>query len=454
MFKKFSSLDKPVKIAIISTIVGIILILTIFGLIYLPTITGFFAGLLESVYAFIYGFVFAFLLNPIYKKIHRYVFKFVENKKPHPVLRKAFSLILTYLIALIFIVLLFALIIPNVIQGLEGFNLNDFLDKLETEIVALLDKLPFINNPQETFDQFINGLFGDVVNTGGAASGDAIADSSLSSGASAGNLVADPELGDGSVSVNFGGAVGSILDSIVNVTSSVITHVFAIIVGIILSVYFLIHKEFIIVRAKRLLAAMFSEKNYNRIMNFANYTNNTFGRYIIGAVADSILVGIVIGLVSWICGFPMPALIGLVCGVTNIIPFFGPFLGSIPCGALILVITGDIWQVVLFAVIILVIQQVDGNIIAPHIHSESTGLTPIGVIGATSIFAYLFGFIGMVIGVPLCAVICYVIDKLIEKSLRKKMLPTELEMYDVPDIYKDGKFLEAHKRLMDEAKGK
>lgn len=453
MFKKFSSLDKPVKIAIIATIVGLILILTVFGFIYLPTITGFLAGLLESVYAFIYGFVFAFLLNPIYKKLHKHVFKFVENKKPHPVLRKTLSLILTFLIALVFIVLLFAIIIPNIIQGLEGFNLNEFLEKLEAEIVNVLGKLPFISNPQETFDQFVDGLLGDMVNTSGSADTGEIVDSGLSSGAGS-SLVTDPELENVGTSINLGGAVGSILDSVVDVTSSVITHVFAIIIGIILSVYFLIHKETIIVKTKRLLAAMFSEKNYNRIMDFANYTNNTFGRYIIGAVADSIVVGLVIGIVSWICGFPMPALIGLVCGVTNIIPFFGPFLGSIPCGALILVMTGDIWQVVLFAVIILVIQQIDGNIIAPHIHSESTGLSPIGVIGATSIFAYLFGFVGMVIGVPLCAVICYVIDKLIAKSLRKKMLPTELEMYDVPDIYKNGKFLEAHQKLMDEAKGK
>ena len=166
------------------------------------------------------------------------------------------------------------------------------------------------------------------------------------------------------------------------------------------------------------------------------YTNSTFGKYILGALCDAVLVGCVVTLILTIFKFPYAALIGVVCGVTNIIPFYGPFIGAIPSGILIFLQTpGDtmdkFWRVFAFAMIILVIQQIDGNIIAPHIQGEATGLSPIMVIAAVTFCSHVFGFIGMLIGVPVVAVISYMINCLIESKLKKKDLPTSIECYDV-----------------------
>ena len=131
----------------------------------------------------------------------------------------------------------------------------------------------------------------------------------------------------------------------------------------------------------------------------------------------------------------------MVCGITNVIPFFGPFLGAIPSGILIFLQTpGDtsdkIWKVIAFAVIILIVQQIDGNIIAPHILGESTGLTPIGVIASVTFCSHVFGFVGMLIGVPLCAVISYICSCFIEWRLNKKNLPTNKDCYQLgTDVY-------------------
>ena len=239
-----------------------------------------------------------------------------------------------------------------------------------------------------------------------------------------------------------------IYNTLISYATSMITslgpQIFQLMIGFILSVYFLIYKDSILVKCKRILCALFPEKAYNRIIHFSKYTNETFGKYIIGTICDAVLVGCVVTLVLAIFKFPYPAIIGLICGVTNVIPFFGPFIGAIPSGVLIFLtikpedtgsdmdsLTYKIIGAAIFALIILVIQQIDGNIIAPHILGESTGLTPIAVIAAITFCGHVFGFIGMLIGVPACAVIAYMFDCFIVSRLKRKKLPTSMECYDL-----------------------
>ena len=150
--------------------------------------------------------------------------------------------------------------------------------------------------------------------------------------------------------------------------------------------------------------------------------------------------------------FPFAPLIAVTCGVTNIIPFFGPFIGAIPSAILILISpTGGPIKVIIFAAIVLILQQVDGNLIAPHIHGASTGLTPIGVIAAVTFTSHVFGFIGMVIGVPFCAVISYYFSEHIKSKLKKKNMPTHSDYYRVTDIFEDENFTKARAALEAEA---
>ena len=402
MFKKFKE-NKYFRYGAIAFIVGALLVGLIFAIIKFSDITSVISGIVDAMSAFVYGFVFAFLINPLYKKYHKHVFKFVEKKKEHPKLRKAFSLILAYITIAAIIALFIWLVVPNIVDNVKTLaeKFPAYVQSIKASLLDILSKIPGVEDPTVTLQQITDYFSSD------------------------------------SATSDIAGMLGSVATTIIHIVITIGSHAFSIIVGIILSIYFLIYKESIIRRTKRLLCAIFKQKNYERIMDFANYTNNTFARYIVGAILDSILVGIVIGLVLWACGFPFAALIGVICGVTNIIPFFGPFIGSIPSAVLILIATGDIWKVVLFALIILIIQQIDGNLIAPHIHGASTGLTPIGVIAATTLCSHLFGFVGMVIGVPLCAVVCYIFSRIINKRLRKKNMPIDEEHYASPDIYKD-----------------
>lgn len=402
MFKKFKE-NKYFRYGAIAFIVGALLVGLIFAIIKFSDITSVISGIVDAMSAFVYGFVFAFLINPLYKKYHKHVFKFVEKKKEHPKLRKAFSLILAYITIAAIIALFIWLVVPNIVDNVKTLaeKFPAYVQSIKASLLDILSKIPGVEDPNVTLQQITDYFSSD------------------------------------SATSDIAGVLGSVATAIIHIVITIGSHAFSIIVGIILSIYFLIYKESIIRRTKRLLCAIFKQKNYERIMDFANYTNNTFARYIVGAILDSILVGIVIGLVLWACGFPFAALIGVICGVTNIIPFFGPFIGSIPSAILILIATGDIWKVVLFALIILIIQQIDGNLIAPHIHGASTGLTPIGVIAATTLCSHLFGFVGMVIGVPLCAVVCYIFSRIINKRLRKKNMPTDEGHYASPDIYKD-----------------
>ncbi len=402
MFKKFKE-NKYFRYGAIAFIVGALLVGLIFAIIKFSDISSVISGIVDAMSAFVYGFVFAFLINPLYKKYHKHVFKFVDKKKEHPKLRKAFSLALAYITIAIIIALFIWLVVPNIVDNVKTLTekFPAYIQSIKASLLEILSKIPGVEDPEVALQQITDYFSSDTGST------------------------------------DIAGILGSVASTIIHVVITIGSHAFSIIVGIILSIYFLVYKESIIRRTKRLICAIFKQKNYERIMDFANYTNNTFARYIVGAILDSILVGVVIGLVLWICGFPFAALIGVICGVTNIIPFFGPFIGSIPSAVLILIATGDIWKVVIFALIILIIQQIDGNLIAPHIHGASTGLTPIGVIAATTLCSHLFGFVGMVIGVPLCAVVCYIFSRIINKRLRNKNMPTDEGHYASADVYKN-----------------
>ena len=195
-----------------------------------------------------------------------------------------------------------------------------------------------------------------------------------------------------------------------------------------------------------------SERKYEGVVDFGRYSDKIFGRYMMGTLVDSFFVGVIMFFILWLCQFPYPALIAVTCGLTNIIPFFGPFIGAIPSALLILItpseMGGGLFKVLIFVIIVVVLQQIDGNIIAPQIHGASTGMTPIGVIAAVTFSQHVFGFWGMVVGVPLCAVVFYYFSMLIEKRLKKKHLPTQHEYYRVSDVYSDENFAKARSALL------
>ena len=169
------------------------------------------------------------------------------------------------------------------------------------------------------------------------------------------------------------------------------------------------------------------KKKANTILLLTQRVNFTFSKYIGGMILDSIIIGIFISIILSILKFPYALLIGTIVGCTNVIPFFGPFIGAIP-SAIILLFVSPI-QALWFLVIILITQQIDGNIIAPKILGDTIGISPFWVLFAILVAGELFGLVGAVIGVPMFAVIYSIIKELVESRLKDKGFPSETENY-------------------------
>ena len=202
------------------------------------------------------------------------------------------------------------------------------------------------------------------------------------------------------------------------------------IIGIIISVYVMINKEKFAGQFKKIVFATHEVNNANIIINNVKFTHRTFGGFIGGKVLDSIIIGLLCFIGTTIMHMPYASLISVIIGVTNVIPFFGPYMGAIPSVILIFVVDPmHPLNCVYFALFILILQQFDGNFLGPLILGDSTGLSGFWVIFSITFFGGLWGVVGMIIGVPLFAVIYAAIKSIIEMKLRKKDLPTDSEEY-------------------------
>ena len=213
---------------------------------------------------------------------------------------------------------------------------------------------------------------------------------------------------------------------IAGLTSGVIIAVrllFHVIIGIILSIYILMSKEALIGQSKQIVYALFSGKRANRIIRTVHKSNEIFGGFISGKILDSAIIGILCFLCLYVMKMPYVVLVSVIVGVTNVIPFFGPYLGAVPSA--ILIMLANPIKGLYFIIFILVLQQVDGNIIGPKILGDSTGLSSFWVVFAILVGGGLFGVPGMFIGVPLLAVIFYIIRNALDHVMEKKGLPQD-----------------------------
>ncbi|MBO5069996.1 MAG: AI-2E family transporter, partial [Roseburia sp.] len=192
-------------------------------------------------------------------------------------------------------------------------------------------------------------------------------------------------------------------------------------------VYVLVSKEKFAAQTKKMIYAVLKPNPANVIVETVRKSNKIFGGFISGKILDSAIIGVLAYIVLVIMKMPDPLLLAVIIGVTNVIPFFGPFIGAVPC--FIIVVLNDPWQGLYFLIFILVLQQIDGNIIGPKILGDSTGLSSFWVVFAILVFGGLWGFMGMLLGVPIMAVIYYIVNRIINYFLKKRGLARETEKY-------------------------
>ena len=199
------------------------------------------------------------------------------------------------------------------------------------------------------------------------------------------------------------------------------------IIGFVISIYLLASKELFAAQAKKIIYAFLSLERANRFISNARFANKTFGGFFVGKILDSIIIGVLCFAVTSIIGTPFCVLISVIIGVTNIIPFFGPFLGAIP--SILLILFVDPLQAVYFVISVIILQQVDGNIIGPKILGSSTGLSSFWVIFSITLFGGIWGIFGMIVGVPIFAILFAFMKSLVESRLVSRNLSPETKNY-------------------------
>lgn len=346
----------------------------------------------------IYGAIIAYLLNPILKTIEKLVYSFC-NKKGWAIPKRVRSLIRLggIIISLVFAVLciygLLALLIPEVIN-----SISNLVDNFPRYAENLLYWLTATFNDNEAWDQRALMLFEKVY-----------------------------EMAQNWLTNDFMPYLNAIISNLYSGVFDILIFLKNILIGALISIYILYGKESFAARAKRITYAVFGISLANKTIHNLRFVDDKFGSFIIGKIIDSAIIGVLCYIGTSLIGTPYSLLISVIVGVTNVIPFFGPFLGAIPCAFLILAVNP--MQCLYFVLFVFVLQQLDGNFIGPKILGDSTGVSSFMVIVAILVGGGFFGVFGMFVGVPVCAVIIAIAQAWMDRRIEEKHLPPDLEPY-------------------------
>ena len=365
--------------------------------------------ILSPVYVgFIIAYLYTPLLNmlekkvmyPIYKKI-----KFIreDNKMP---LARATSIIVIIIFTILLVYAVVQITIKQVLPSLKNIvsNINIYLNNITVWSEKFLEDNPalkaFVMDDLNSFSDDISKW----------------------------------------VTENFKILTSNLLKSVSQSFLVFLKKLWNFIIGFIISIYVLWSKERHVGRCKKIIYATFSRETANALVEAFRYTHRTFIGFFFGKIVDSIIVGLLCFIGCTLMQIPYAILISIIVGVTNIIPFFGPYFGAIPSTILIFAFDPlHPGKALAFILFILALQQFDGNVLGPRILSTSTGLTGFWIIFSITLFGGLFGVVGMVIGVPVFAVIYAGLRQFGRNRLKKKGFPYRTSDYiNVGTINEDG----------------
>ena len=357
------------------------------------------SAVLHTLTPFILGFAIAFLLMPIVNRVENFFNLFLFRRKPHPKLIRIIATIIAYVVFLTLLSGFFAIVMPQLVTSIKSIvqYVGNFISANRETINQLLLKYEFLSIEGEQL---------------------VIAWENVASQA-----------------MNY---TSLLLDNVMAISSSVYTLVFQLLVGMIAAFYLLMDKEKFCAQVKKLCYGTFTQETCERLIYWTRRAYKIFSGFITGKILDSMIIGVICYVCMLLFGIEFPLLISVIVGVTNVIPFFGPLIGAIPCGLILLIVNpmSALW----FMVFILILQQIDGNVIGPFVLGDYVGLSPFLIMLAIMVGSGLFGFTGMLLSVPLFALIYAIVQATIETRLRKKQLPTEAAFYkNAPEnLRKDG----------------
>lgn len=378
-------------------------------------VMSFFGTVLTVLTPIIYGFVIAYLLSPVAtffeKPCFRRLFYTIQDKKEEAFLKKnpgleppprtfpvrkvarVLSVVITMILAFGFIVGLFWLVLPQLVETISGLvkNMPTYIDNLSAWLSNLLKDYPEI----EKYVLEITSSLSENITTW--------------------------------LSTDFLPQLNNIWENVSSSLLGIFSTATNLLLGFIIAIYFLNSKELFAAQCKKILYSFLNLKSATKIINTSRHLHKTFGNFISGKLLDSLIIGFLFFIFLTVFNLPYAMLVSIIMGVSNIIPFFGPFIGAVP--SLLLIMLVDPIQCLYFLIMVVIIQQFDGNILAPRIIGESTGLPSFWVVFALLVGQSIFGFWGLIIGIPLFAVIYSLVKAKISDQLANKNLPTDSNDY-------------------------
>lgn len=452
----------------IGIIYALILLLLIFVINY-DSFSKTIGRFLRVVMPIFYGFLIAYLCNPLLKIFLEKAFVKIRSVR----WRKILSLICTYLTVFLLIFAILFIVIQQTVISVQDFidNMPKYISQTEKAIVDFINNLPFLENseddPAESTVPVTDGS-GQAVPNGGtqSAPADTVAEGNETSALPAtdtegpkgsephppfitdenGDRVYEDTINLFDLSFTKQGIIKwvkeffsdseallkTVGNSIVSSSTAAVEVVVNILLGFILSAYILADKDHLLARARKLAMALFGQEKGKRILAVASYSNETIGRFIQGKLLESLIFGCAAYILFLCFGIPNALMIAVLVAIMNLVPIFGPFLGAIPAGFLVL-LSGDIKKTIIYVAIIIVLTQINGNYISPRITGNRTGLTAFGSITALLLMSGYFGVIGMFIGIPIFAVVIKLISSEMDKRLADAGLSQEIEDYYSPE---------------------
>lgn len=381
------------------TAVAVILVALVISLVFnkLGYIAVTIKAIVSTVSSVFYGVVMAFLTAPVYDKISDRLAKIFSSLFPKwksPIKLAKFIATLACLVILIFVIFaLIMMIIPELVN-----SISNVINYAPNGMLKLEDWLKDILNKNPDLEKLVIGNYQDI--------SDRLSDFATTN-----------------VLPNVNTYIKNLSSGVLNALGVIVN----IIIGMMVMMYLLNMKTTLASQAKKIVYAIAGVRIGNEIVTEARYIKDMFEKFIVGKIIDSIIIGIINYIFMAVIHMPYALLISVVVGVTNVIPFFGPFIGAIPSIVLLLLISP--LTALQFAVWILVLQQVDGNIIGPKILGQTTGLPSFWVLFSILLFGGLFGIVGMIIAVPTWAIIYRTISRVSEYFLRKKGLEPDSKHY-------------------------
>ena len=357
-------------------------------------ILGFVAKIFKVLTALTIGLVIAYLLHPIVNFFEKKVYKNIKKEER----RRNLSIATTLVIVFVILTTIISIVIPQLLTSIISLINNS--DTYVSQLTDYLNKVLSNGDNAEKYSAMINDI---VVN--------------LKS-----NVLPFAQTSLTKISSGIIGAFTGFLN---------------ILIGIVFAVYILANTKNFGAAIRKTLYAFFNVEKVNKFIDNVEHVNSIFLRFMIGKVTDSSIVALCTFSFLIICKFPYAVLIAVIIGLTDLIPYFGPYIGTIPSAILLAVV--DPLFAVIFIAFIICLQQIDANLITPRIQSNAAGLPSFWVLFAITFFGGFFGVVGLLIGVPCFTIIYEIVKNFIQDKLAEKKLPIETDFYEDHDLELDAK---------------